>query len=76
MKKPHPFTAPVVLLLGWTILIVLPILGPTVFQTPERGSFYGLSGAWCWVGTGYPAERLIYLYVGILPYFHFGVDPR
>ncbi|KAF8506124.1 hypothetical protein JB92DRAFT_2833034 [Gautieria morchelliformis] len=44
------------------MLIVAPILGPTVIQTPARGSFYGLSGAWCWIGTGYSAERLIFLY--------------
>jgi hypothetical protein len=65
VKKPHRLMAPVILGLGWTLLIVLPILGPTVIQTSKRGSFYSLSGAWCWIGTGYSTERLIYLYVGL-----------
>lgn len=63
VKKPHRFMAPIVLGLGWTTLIVLPIAGPTLIQTPKRGSFYGLSGAWCWINAGYDIERLIYLYV-------------
>ena len=63
VRKPHRLLAPIILVLGWTVLIVLPILGPTVIQTSKRGSFYGLSGAWCWIGTGYNFERLAYLYV-------------
>ena len=74
VKKPHPLTAPIVLVLGWTLLITLPIVGPTAIQTSERGSFYGLSGAWCWIGTGYSAERLIYLYVSI--FFYHNVASR
>ncbi|KAF8503204.1 hypothetical protein JB92DRAFT_810083 [Gautieria morchelliformis] len=65
VKKPHHLMAPIILGLGWTMLIVLPILGPTVIQTSHRGLFYSLSGAWCWIGTGYNAERLIYLYIWV-----------
>ncbi|KAF8495831.1 hypothetical protein JB92DRAFT_2992387, partial [Gautieria morchelliformis] len=62
IKQPHRWSMLGVLVAGWSMLIVAPILGPTVIQTPARGSFYGLSGAWCWIGTGYSAERLIFLY--------------
>ncbi|KAF8493837.1 hypothetical protein JB92DRAFT_2997708 [Gautieria morchelliformis] len=62
IKQPHRWSVLGVLVAGWSMLIVAPILGPTVIQTPTRGSFYGLSGAWCWIGTGYSAERLIFLY--------------
>lgn len=56
-----------VLIVGWTIIIVLPIVGPYVIEDVERsGSFYGLSGAWCWLGDGYQLERFIYLYVSDL----------
>ncbi|KAF8483197.1 hypothetical protein JB92DRAFT_3032406 [Gautieria morchelliformis] len=62
IKQPHRWSMLGVLVAGWSMLIVAPILGPTVIQTPAGGSFYGLSGAWCWIGTGYSAERLIFLY--------------
>ncbi|KAF8509978.1 hypothetical protein JB92DRAFT_2943073 [Gautieria morchelliformis] len=62
IKQPHRLTVPIVLVIGWSILIFLPILGPTIIETSTRGPFYGLSGAWCWIGNGYGAERVIYLY--------------
>ncbi|KAF8504245.1 hypothetical protein BU17DRAFT_58222, partial [Hysterangium stoloniferum] len=65
VKKPHFLAAPIVLTLGWSTLIILPIVGPTLIQTTKRGSFFGLSGAWCWVGVGYGTERLLYLYVWV-----------
>ena len=65
INQPRQFTVLSVLIIGWSILILLPILGPTIIQTPERGSFYGLSGAWCWMGRRYRVERVVYLYVSI-----------
>lgn len=65
VHKPNPLIAPIVLIVGWTILIVLPIIGPTVIETKEKGPFYGLSGAWCWLSVPYGTERLIYLYVSL-----------
>ncbi|KAF8589418.1 hypothetical protein K439DRAFT_1658006 [Ramaria rubella] len=62
LKKPHRLAVPLVMISGWSLLIILPIVGPTLIQDSKRGSFYGLTGAWCWVGTGYGAERLVYLY--------------
>ncbi|KAF8490905.1 hypothetical protein JB92DRAFT_3007583 [Gautieria morchelliformis] len=62
IKQPHRWTLPIVLVTGWSIVIFLPILGPTIIETPKRGPFYSLSGAWCWIGNGYGAERVIYLY--------------
>ncbi|KAF8577739.1 hypothetical protein K439DRAFT_1621845 [Ramaria rubella] len=48
VRKPHHLIAPITLICGWSILVVLPILGPLVIQTP---------------GRGYGVERLIYLYL-------------
>ena len=69
VKQPHRFTVLLVLVGGWSILIFLPILGPTIIQQPSRGPFYGLSGAWCWIGNKYGAERVIYLYVSTSHHF-------
>ncbi|KAG8744784.1 hypothetical protein FRC10_009432 [Ceratobasidium sp. 414] len=61
MKKPPVWLTRVILVAGWTLILVLPILGPTVIQNVnKRGHFYGISGAWCWIGDGYQAERLVW----------------
>ncbi|GJJ06064.1 hypothetical protein Clacol_000252 [Clathrus columnatus] len=65
VHKPNRLIAPIVLFLGWTMLVLLPILGPTVIQTKKKGSFYGLSGAWCWLSVPYGTERLLYLYIWV-----------
>ncbi|KIJ39908.1 hypothetical protein M422DRAFT_210174 [Sphaerobolus stellatus SS14] len=65
VRKPHRMAAPIVISIGWIMLIVLPILGPRVIETPKKGPFYGLSGAWCWIGHSYSTARLLYLYVWV-----------
>lgn len=65
VRKPNRLIAPIVLFVGWTVLIVLPIVGPTLIETRTKGSFYGLSGAWCWLSVPYGTERVIYLYVSV-----------
>jgi hypothetical protein len=31
---------------GWSIVAFIILIGPTVIQTPEKGPYYGVSGAW------------------------------
>jgi hypothetical protein len=62
VRRPHYLVTPIMLAAGWITLIILPILGEKVLQNPEKGSFYGLSGAWCWIGVRYGVARLLYLY--------------
>ncbi|KAJ1310563.1 hypothetical protein OPQ81_007292 [Rhizoctonia solani] len=65
-KKPPVWFTWGIFCAGWIVIIVLPIGGPTLIQNLEKaGYFYGLSGAWCWVGDGYQLERLLYLYMWI-----------
>lgn len=47
----------VVLVVVWLILGAVLSLGPGVFATKEKGPFYGISGLWCWMTSGYPVER-------------------
>ncbi|KAG9098690.1 hypothetical protein FRC06_006076, partial [Ceratobasidium sp. 370] len=65
-KKPPVWVTRIILGAGWTVILVLPIVGPHAIQNVDkRGYFYGLSGAWCWIGGGYQLERLLYLYMWI-----------
>lgn len=66
LKKPPTWLTWAILLAGWTLIIVLPIVGPYVIQNLEvAGPFYAISGAWCWVGDGYQLERFTYVYMWI-----------
>ena len=47
----------VVLVVVWLILGAVLSLGPGVISTKDRGPFYGISGLWCWMTSGYPVER-------------------
>ncbi|KIJ45885.1 hypothetical protein M422DRAFT_250671 [Sphaerobolus stellatus SS14] len=65
VRHPHPWTIPVIFVLGWTILIFLPIIGPTALQRSSYGYFFGLTGAWCWIGNAYKVERVLFLYAWV-----------
>ncbi|KAG9092335.1 hypothetical protein FRC06_000141 [Ceratobasidium sp. 370] len=66
LKKPSIWTTRIILGLGWTAILVLPIVGPHAIQNVDKsGYFYGLVGAWCWIGPGYQLEWFLYLYVWI-----------
>ena len=70
MRQPHRLVELFTLISGWSVIIALPVIGPAVIESTTRGSFYGLSGAWCWIGTRYGPERVIYLYVSNSLYKH------
>ncbi|CAE6434547.1 unnamed protein product [Rhizoctonia solani] len=65
-KKPPVWFTWAILGAGWIVIILLPIAGPYFIQDVDKaGYFYGLSGAWCWLGDGYQLERFLYLYMWI-----------
>ncbi|KAG8746170.1 hypothetical protein FRC10_006036 [Ceratobasidium sp. 414] len=65
LKKPSIWTTRTILGLGWTFILVLPIVGAHAIQNVDKsGYFFGLVGAWCWIGPGYQLEWFLYLYVG------------
>jgi len=47
---------------GWSIVLVVVIIGPTVIHTPERGPYFGISGPWCWINNKYPEEQIFLQY--------------
>jgi hypothetical protein len=47
----------VTLVVVWLILGTVLSLGPGILQTEEKGPFYGISGLWCWMTTGYLTEK-------------------
>ncbi|KAG9084415.1 hypothetical protein FRC06_004090 [Ceratobasidium sp. 370] len=66
LKKPSIWTTRVILGTSWTVILVLPIVGPHVIQNVDRsGHFYGVLGAWCWIGPGYQLEWFLFLYIWV-----------
>ncbi|THH29618.1 hypothetical protein EUX98_g4570 [Antrodiella citrinella] len=44
---------------GWTLIAILIISGPALGKENKNGSFYGISGHWCWIADGYPVARIM-----------------
>ncbi|KAF8685421.1 G protein-coupled glucose receptor regulating Gpa2 [Rhizoctonia solani] len=66
VQKPPVWLTWMIFIVGWVLIAVLPILGPYGIQKLEtKGEFYGVSGAWCWIGHGYQLERFLYVYMWI-----------
>lgn len=66
VQKPPIWLTWTIFVLGWVLITVLPIVGPFGIQRLEtKGEFYGVSGAWCWIGHGYQLERFLYVYMWI-----------
>ncbi|KAB5591088.1 Cyclic AMP receptor 1 [Ceratobasidium theobromae] len=66
VKKPPIWVTWTILLSGWALIFILPIIGPYVIENRgSRGPFYAVSGAWCWIGNGYQIERFLYVYMWI-----------
>ena len=42
---------------GWSAIGMIVLLGPSVFEKPDRGPYFGVSGYWCWITDEYPAEQ-------------------
>jgi len=47
---------------GWSVVGVVIFVGPEVIQTAERGPYFGISGAWCWITDNYPKEQFFLEY--------------
>ncbi|KAI0372075.1 hypothetical protein BV20DRAFT_941023 [Pilatotrama ljubarskyi] len=47
---------------GWFLVAFVVLIGPTTIQTPERGSYFGPTGFWCWITQQYPAEQFFLEY--------------
>jgi len=62
--RPHPSFEIFATGFVWSIVTILPIVGPLAIQD-KRGSFWSISGIWCWIGPKYSDIRLLYLYAWI-----------
>ncbi|KAF8526975.1 hypothetical protein BU17DRAFT_12338, partial [Hysterangium stoloniferum] len=65
VRQPHRRAGWFVMVVAWGLLICLSTIGPAAIQQSHRGPFYGLTGAWCWIGDGYNLSRLLFLYAWI-----------
>ncbi|KAJ7249384.1 hypothetical protein C8J57DRAFT_1669033 [Mycena rebaudengoi] len=50
------------MVLGWGIVFIIVLVGPTVIQRPDKGPYFGISGAWCWITSKYPREQIFLEY--------------
>ncbi|PVG04832.1 hypothetical protein CPB86DRAFT_18849 [Serendipita vermifera] len=51
---------------GWTLCVILTVIGPLAIQTPAKGPFYSIAGGWCFVTGKYKDSRI---YLHYLPMF-------
>ncbi|KAG8755723.1 hypothetical protein FRC14_003716 [Serendipita sp. 396] len=51
---------------GWTLGVILAVVGPLAIQSEERGPFYSIAGGWCFVTSYYKDERIYLHYVPML----------
>ncbi|KAG7097936.1 hypothetical protein E1B28_005247 [Marasmius oreades] len=47
---------------GWLLVTVVVLIGPVAIQKREKGPYFGISGTWCWITSGYPSERVFLEY--------------
>ncbi|KAA1119245.1 hypothetical protein PGT21_018781 [Puccinia graminis f. sp. tritici] len=65
INRTPPSTAALLIVLGmkWALVFILAMIGPLAFATDALGPFYGPAGAWCWISSAYPWQRLCLHYV-------------
>ncbi|EJD44261.1 hypothetical protein AURDEDRAFT_114352, partial [Auricularia subglabra TFB-10046 SS5] len=51
---------------GWTAVIIASIIGPLAIHNSTNGPFYGIAGKWCFITDAYADARLWIHYVPIL----------
>ena len=42
---------------GWSAIGMIVLLSLSVFEKPDRGPYFGVSGYWCWITDEYPTEQ-------------------
>lgn len=59
LRRSPPRWVPVLaIVLSWALIVFLALVGPLVIEKRTgKGTFYGGSGAWCWIGQKYQVER-------------------
>ncbi|EIW55449.1 uncharacterized protein TRAVEDRAFT_38715 [Trametes versicolor FP-101664 SS1] len=47
---------------GWYLVAFIVIIGPSAVERPERGPYFGPTGYWCWITSGYPHQQFYFEY--------------
>ncbi|KAJ6469519.1 hypothetical protein C8R45DRAFT_1017345 [Mycena sanguinolenta] len=48
---------------GWSFVFMMVFIGPVAIETKERGPFFGISGAWCWITHEYHVQQIAMQYL-------------
>ncbi|CCA75167.1 hypothetical protein PIIN_09151 [Serendipita indica DSM 11827] len=62
-KRMSTVAVALIIATGWTFCLILTVIGPLAIQTPERGPFFTIAGAWCFIQNEYSKERIYLHYV-------------
>ncbi|KNZ54359.1 hypothetical protein VP01_2966g2 [Puccinia sorghi] len=73
INRTPPSTSALLIVLGtkWALVVILAMIGPLAFVTDSLGPFYGPAGAWCWISSAYPWQRLCLHYVWVCTFLFF-----
>ncbi|KAI0280376.1 hypothetical protein BGY98DRAFT_914694, partial [Russula aff. rugulosa BPL654] len=52
-----------ILVLGWSFIIFIVIIGPLGIREKSLGPYFGPSGYWCWITEQYPASQICQEYM-------------
>ncbi|KAF8498874.1 hypothetical protein BU17DRAFT_72286 [Hysterangium stoloniferum] len=52
-----------VVVVGWSFVLLLTLLGPLRLATEAKGPFFSIAGTWCFISSEYAVSRLLLHYV-------------
>ncbi|KIJ46138.1 hypothetical protein M422DRAFT_46226 [Sphaerobolus stellatus SS14] len=52
-----------IVIIGWTFVIAMTLLGPLALTDPAKGPFFSIAGTWCFISSPYALPRLYLHYV-------------
>ncbi|KZV96278.1 hypothetical protein EXIGLDRAFT_733631 [Exidia glandulosa HHB12029] len=61
--RPYEPVLYVTLIVVWTLIGLIVVIGPGIVENAARGPYFGISGLWCWITDAYPMQQLLLEYI-------------
>lgn len=62
-RRPWEPALYITLILVWSLIGFIVVLGPGIIEDAARGPYFGISGIWCWITDGYSLQQLMLEYL-------------